>query len=299
MTLDLAYLLDFKALVETGSFSRAASIRNVTQPAFSRRIRALEDWTGTPLFHRGSTPVTLTQAGQAIAPAFETGLRALMQGQADARAAAARATTALHFAATHVLSFSFFPVWLRSLEGGQPLEAVQLSSDSLSACEALIQEGRVQFLLCHRHEAVPVRLDPSRFRSARVGADTLSLVASPDLGRGSEVGSSDGDPGTVPYLSYSEQSGLGRIVASARPELNAGLVRHSVFSSHLAASLRSMALTGRGVAWLPRSLIEEDLVEGRLRLAGAPSLDIDVDIVLFRAAHGIGKAAEHFWARLV
>ena len=100
MTLDLAYLLDFKALVETGSFSRAASIRNVTQPAFSRRIRALEDWTGTPLFHRGSTPVTLTQAGQAIAPAFETGLRALMQGQADARAAAARARSASKGAAS-------------------------------------------------------------------------------------------------------------------------------------------------------------------------------------------------------
>jgi LysR family transcriptional regulator, hypochlorite-specific transcription factor HypT len=46
MTLDLAYLLDFKALAETGSFSRAAFVRNVTQPAFSRRIRALEDWAG-------------------------------------------------------------------------------------------------------------------------------------------------------------------------------------------------------------------------------------------------------------
>jgi len=33
MTLDLAYLLDFKALAETGSFSRAAFVRNVTQPA--------------------------------------------------------------------------------------------------------------------------------------------------------------------------------------------------------------------------------------------------------------------------
>ena len=46
MTLDLAYLLDSKALAETGSFSRAAFVRNVTQPAFSRRIRALEDWAG-------------------------------------------------------------------------------------------------------------------------------------------------------------------------------------------------------------------------------------------------------------
>jgi LysR family transcriptional regulator, hypochlorite-specific transcription factor HypT len=75
-----------------------------------------------------------------------------------------------------VLSFTFFPSWLRSLEGGEPLEAVQLSSDGLSACEQLIQEGRVQFLLRHHHNVAPVRLDPARFLSVRVGADTLSPV---------------------------------------------------------------------------------------------------------------------------
>ncbi len=117
MTLDLAYLLDSKALAETGSFSRAAFVRNVTQPAFSRRIRALEDWAGAPLFQRGSTPVTLTDADRAIGPAFEQAMLLLTQGEADAQAAAARSASSLHFAATHVLSFTFFPSWLRSLEG--------------------------------------------------------------------------------------------------------------------------------------------------------------------------------------
>jgi DNA-binding transcriptional LysR family regulator len=298
MTLDLAYLLDFKALAETGSFSRAAFARNVTQPAFSRRIRALEDWVGAPLFNRGGTPVTLTDAGRAIEPAFEQAMRGIMQGQADARAAAARESSALHFAATHVLSFTFFPNWLRGLEGGQPLEAIQLSSDTLSACEGLIQEGRVQFLLCHHHAAAPVRLDPSRFLSIRVGSDTLSLVAAPEKPGVPRFIVREDSPGNAPYLSYSEQSGLDRIVAAARPGPYAGLVGRSVFKSHLAASLRSMALTGRGVAWLPQSLIADDLAQGRLVLAGAPSLDITIEICLFRAVHGLGRAAEHFWTRL-
>jgi LysR family transcriptional regulator, hypochlorite-specific transcription factor HypT len=200
MTLDLAYLLDFKALAETGSFSRAAFARNVTQPAFSRRIRALEDWVGAPLFNRGGTPVTLTNAGRAIEPAFEQAMRGIMQGQADARAAAARESSALHFAATHVLSFTFFPNWLRGLEGGQPLEAIQLSSDTLSACEGLIQEGRVQFLLCHHHAAAPVRLDPSRFLSIRVGSDTLSLVAAPEKPGVPRFIVREDSPGNAPYL---------------------------------------------------------------------------------------------------
>ena len=58
--MDLDWLKDFLTLAEQKTFSRAADVRNVTQPAFSRRIRALEDWTGTPLFVRGAQGTTLT-----------------------------------------------------------------------------------------------------------------------------------------------------------------------------------------------------------------------------------------------
>ena len=299
MTLDLAYLLDFKALAETGSFSRAAFARNVTQPAFSRRIRTLEDWAGAPLFHRGATPVTLTDAGRAIGPAFDQALLLLAQGQADAQSAAARATSSLHFAATHVLSFSFFPGWLRKLEGGEPLEAVQLTSDSLSACERLIQEGRVQFLLCHHHEAAPVRLEAARFLSQRVGADTLMLVAAATETGAPRFNIPGANSNWPPYLGYSEQSGLGRIIAAAMPGPYARLARRLVFQSHLSAALRSMTLEGRGVASLPRSLIADDLAQGRLIPAGPPELDIEVGIYLFRASHSLGKTAEQFWARVL
>ena len=50
--MDLDWVRDFLALAEHRTFSRAAEARNVTQPAFSRRIRALEEWVGTPLFLR-------------------------------------------------------------------------------------------------------------------------------------------------------------------------------------------------------------------------------------------------------
>jgi DNA-binding transcriptional LysR family regulator len=41
---EIKWLEDFVTLAETSSFSRAAEIRNVTQPAFSRRIKQLETW---------------------------------------------------------------------------------------------------------------------------------------------------------------------------------------------------------------------------------------------------------------
>ena len=294
MTLDLAYLLDFLALAETGSFSRAALARNMTQPAFSRRIRALEDWAGTPLFHRGSTPIGLTDAGRAMQPSVASALAALTQGRLDARTAASRGGAALHFAATHVLSFNFFPSWLRGLDGGQPLESVQLSSDSLSACEAMMREGRVHFLLCHHHPAAPVRLDPGRFPSMGVGSDVLMPVSAPNE-TGEPRFSLTPSPVPPPSLSYSEGSGLGRILAATLPKPLARPSGGVGFSSHLAAALRSLAIMGSGVAWLPRSLIDEDLSASRLVRAADPTLDVPVEIHLFRSNLNPSKAAERFW----
>ena len=64
--MDTRWLEDFVSLAETRSFSRSAQLRHITQPAFSRRIQALEAWAGTPLIDRSSYPTRLTPAGQTL-----------------------------------------------------------------------------------------------------------------------------------------------------------------------------------------------------------------------------------------
>jgi LysR family transcriptional regulator, hypochlorite-specific transcription factor HypT len=170
---------------------------------------------------------------------------------------------------------------------------VHLISDSLQACEQLMLQGQVQFLLCHHHALAPVRLDLARFRSVCVGEDSLCPVVAPGVD-GAPLFTLPVSEGAVPYLAYSAESGLGRIVAAAHPAgIEAMLDR--VFTSHLAAALRTMALTGRGVAWLPRSLVAEDLAAGRLVHAGGAALDVGMEIRLVRPAARLGVAGERFW----
>ncbi len=64
--MDTRWLEDFVSLAETWSFSRSARLRHITQPAFSRRIQALERWAGVPLIDRHSYPTRLTPAGQQL-----------------------------------------------------------------------------------------------------------------------------------------------------------------------------------------------------------------------------------------
>ena len=56
----------------------------------------------------------------------------------------------------------------------------------------------------------------------------------------------------------------------------------TVFTAHLATLLKSMALGGRGVAWLPRALISNELRDQHQVSAGGAAWTVPVEIRLFR-----------------
>jgi LysR family transcriptional regulator, glycine cleavage system transcriptional activator len=66
----LKCLLTFSAVMETGSFARAAEQLNVTPSAVSHQIRALEDILGRPLFLRAKRTVLPTEDALAYAAAL-------------------------------------------------------------------------------------------------------------------------------------------------------------------------------------------------------------------------------------
>ena len=131
--MELDWLKDFLALAEQRNFSRAADIRNVTQPAFSRRIRALEEWIGTPLFVRSAQGATLTPAGAYLRPLVDEMLGSLQRVRRETRAVGEREMATLSIAATHTLSFTFFPGWNLRHVRLERLGSLNLISDSMAA----------------------------------------------------------------------------------------------------------------------------------------------------------------------
>ncbi|ABQ68322.1 MULTISPECIES: LysR family transcriptional regulator [Sphingomonadales] len=76
LNLNTRYLRYLLAVVDEGSFSRAAERLSVSQPAISRRIQMLEEELGFPLLERLPRKVLVTQQGQAMLPAFRDLVRA-------------------------------------------------------------------------------------------------------------------------------------------------------------------------------------------------------------------------------
>ena len=296
MMMELAWLEDFAALADTGNFSRAAEQRHVTQPSFSRRIKALEDWIGTPLFERRSNGTALTHAGELFRPDAEEMIRRLRQAREAARQAGGKDAAMLCFVATHSLSFKFFPQWIRTFDTRTTLGPIRLISESMQGCEQVMLHGEAQFLLCHYHKSVSTSFDNDQYSSAHVGDDVLVPLTVPD-DAGAPRWALDGTGAApVPYLGYSAESGLGRIIDAELVTRNRAGRLDRVFTSHLAAALLSVALGGQGVAWLPQSLADRELQRGALVRAGDEQWDVPVEVRLIRPRARQSETAEALWS---
>ena len=292
--MNLSWLEDFLALASTGNFSRAADERHMTQPAFGRRVRALEAWIGTELFDRSSQPVRLTETGQWFFSIAQDMLARVARVPGEACAVAKASANLLRFAATHALSFTFMPGWLRSFETHTMVGTVQLASDVLPRCEALIEQSKVQFVMCHAHPQAPGRLHAEGYPSVQIGADVLMPVSAPNPD-GTPLHTLASGRTAVPLLTYSAESGLGRILRKTHHSTLEKIPTQAIFKAHLASVLRTMVLDKRGMAWLPQSLISEDMAMNRLVSAASGEWCVDLEIRLYRSRTSMGRAAENLW----
>ncbi|WP_227258001.1 LysR substrate-binding domain-containing protein [Kangsaoukella pontilimi] len=286
---------DLESLARTGNFSQAAALGNLSQPAFSRRIRALEGWVGATLVDRSRQPVRLTQAGEQM---LEAGLQALARIEHERSQILELQSLpdkyVVTFAAQHSIGWRFYPTWLQALEEDYGPIMSRLRADDLPACIRDLRNGDVDFVIAYVGEAkAPERpLD-----SIVIGADRLVPVCKPDT---------DGTPlfafGTtevkMPFLRFGNAAPIG---AHLEPLFRAeGLsdALQTVYENSMAGALRIRARAGDGVAWLPQSLVQPDLDSGILVRTGKPGWVVDLTIRLFRNSERTNRVTRSIWTFL-
>jgi LysR family transcriptional regulator, hypochlorite-specific transcription factor HypT len=293
--MEFKWLEDFLAVAASGNFSRSAESRNVTQPAFSRRLKALEMWVGAPLLDRSSYPITLTPAGARFLPVAERVVRDLHTGRNEVRLASSSSETALKFAMPHSLAVGFFPKWWQVINTASEGMTAKVIADNFHDCVEMLLHGACHALLCYRNDAVPNPLANSGCPGLAIDTDRLVAVSIPDA-RGQPVHHLHANATSrIPFLNYAPDAFLGKVTASLLSETTPRLNLDLRYESAFAEAVRAHTLAGGGVAWLPRSLIAADLMEHRLVPAGANLPEAELEICLYLATQISSPAVERLW----
>ncbi|MEZ0169613.1 LysR family transcriptional regulator [Microvirga sp. TS319] len=294
--MELKWLEDFCCLAEHLSFSKAASLRGVSQPAFSRRIRQLEEWMGVTLINRAIFPSELTHEGRRFLPIAEQTVREWHEHRTALRPDPSAERHRLTFSALHTLTVTFFPDWLQSIQKALPAFSSHLSPDKggIEDNIASLVDGNCDFLLTYAHASVPFLLDQARFPYLVLGTEEVLPVsrpqpAGPILDRAVESTHS------VPFISYGDFSffgvALNKLFAN-RPLLN----RQVVHENTISIGHKAMALAGWGVAWLPLSLVRQELAEGTLVPASDdPAWSLTIEIRLYRHSQRARPIVDELW----
>jgi DNA-binding transcriptional LysR family regulator len=291
--METKWLEDFVSLAETRSFSRSAQLRHVTQPAFSRRIQALEAWAGTDLVDRSSYPTRLTPAGETLYAQSLEMLQALQTTRAMLRGHASAGQDVIEFAVPHTLAFTFFPAWVSSLrEKFGPIKSRLIALNVHDAVMRLV-EGSCDLLIAYHHSSQPFQLDADRYEMVTLGQETMAPYCKPDAA-GEPMFRLPGRAGQpLPYLGYAPGAYLGRVTELILKQAPTAIHLDRVYETDMAEGLKVMALEGHGVAFLPSSAVKKELRARRLVSAAPPELkglDIAMDLRAYREKP-VGQAA--------
>ena len=303
--METKWLEDFVSLAETRSFSRSAQLRHVTQPAFSRRIQALEAWAGTDLVDRSSYPTRLTPAGETLHAQSLEVLQALQSTRATLRGHSAAAQDVIEFAVPHTLAFTFFPAWVSSLrEKFGPIKSRLIALNVHDAVLRLV-EGGCDIFIGYHHASQPFQLDATRYDMVKLGEEVLSPYCRADA-NGEPLFKLPGRAGQpLPYLGYAPGAYLGAAADLILKQSSTVIHLDRVYETDMAEGLKVMALEGHGVAFLPHSAVKKELRSRRL-VAATPAhikpLEMTMEVRAYREKP-LGReapkgAAQALWAYL-
>lgn len=291
--MEIDWLEDFLALSSAGVFAKAADARNVSQSAFTRRIKNLEFWIGTPLFDRSVHPVILTPAGEVFRQTALDTIKQLETARAEAKGLAKREGEVLEFTGLHTLAISFFPPWMRTIRKSLGPLNTRVVAENFSGCVEAVLSGACDFMLCYHHPAVPMIADEKRYPSIKVATDRLVAVSAPNAS-GKPIYTLDQE--SIPLLAYSRESFLGKLSWSIIERADLRDAIETVYENSVAEALKTACIEGFGVAWLPELCIQRELESGRLLKVSSPDMENVVSIHLYRSVERSRSDVERFWS---
>ena len=260
--MDLRWLEDVLILLEEGNLTRAAQRRAITQPAFSRRIRAFENWLGQDILDREVNRVKILDSARKS----ETEIRALIQRlnglQRQMRFIGAEQNH-LTVTAQHSLALSMFTDFITLVNSEVEPMTYRLKTANRPDCISTLIRGDADIMICYEdpnEQKLP--LDDT-FLNMTWGKDRLVPVVGGALISALRSDGSSTEP--IPVITFPQESFFDRALSSLRyKDVAHDPTFKTICESSFSAGIREMVLNGIGLAWIPMSLVSREIESGKL-----------------------------------
>jgi DNA-binding transcriptional LysR family regulator len=258
----LRQLAYWVAVVDTGSFTRAAELMHVSQPALSQQIRALEAELGGELIERLPRGIRLTPAGRAFLPEARAAVLAAERAGSAARGAFALHTTELEIATLRSIAVGVLPTAILSLYDRHPGVSVGLHEFAHRLeLEQNVRSGVADMAVGPRplQRTGPVE---------RLGWEEFVVVVGPRdplAGRDGRARVPLADLADRRWILYPPAHGLSELIAAACAR--AGFIPRGAVQTQQVEAAARLAAVGVGVAIVPDDIVPAELQGSVRRLA--------------------------------
>ena len=284
--MELSELQAFLAVVEEGSFSRAAQRLHRTQPAVSQTIRKLENDLGESLFDRSSRHGHLTDAGVVLREYAEK----MLNLRGEVRSALAELRSAergkLTIAANEFTSLYLLPL-LHEFRRACPMVRISVTRSLASRVPEAV--------LNHSVELGMLSFEPEdgSLRSVVVATDQLAFVVHPlhPLAGARKAGIRE--LGAQSFVAH-------HVPSPHRAKVLAAFQRHKTplnmdVELPTLEAIRKFVAMGNGVALVPAVCVRGELARGELVRVAVPELQFERKIrIVYRKKAALSHAARAF-----
>lgn len=293
--MDINWLQDFLAVADTRHFTKAANHRNISQAAFSRRIRALEGWLGVTLIERGTVPAHLTAEGRRFEVEARDTVARLLDARASLTGFAGESRSSLRISVSHTIAAVSLGEWWGAWCNELNIDLETHISDT-SDVVATFLAGYSDVLICYQSSRLPQLFDTRHFSSHVVTTDKLVPVTATNCIESGKRSVNDALK-FKPLLMYSSKEYFSKVVTSILEQSRIQLLGDQVVETEMAFLIANCAARELGVGWIPESLLSTSYSD-RLVAIDQPTLSADIDVVAYVPRKKRSFACDQIWQRI-
>ena len=259
--MDIRQLRYFLAIVEHGSFSRAAAVLHVAQPALSLHVRNMEADLGTPLLVRSPRGVVPTDAGVILVRNARIILDQLAIAEDEIRQHENDPSGEVRLGLPGTISQILAVPLVKAMRHKYPKIKLRIAEAMSGFILDWMRESKVDLAVLYGH------VSDHSVESVHLLEERLCFFGPADLGQTTEV-PPQGEPipfadlARMPLILPGESHGLRELLV--RQAAAAGLLLNTVIDVDSYGNIKELVHQGLGCSVLPEYAVADEIARGRL-----------------------------------